>query len=150
MRAARKQRVYLVLFIVLGVSIAMALMLYALSNNINFFISPTQVHNGKAPMHHTFRLGGLVEPGTVHYHKNGLVTFMITDKLNQIKVDYHGVLPDLFKAGRAVVTQGHLQNSNLFIADQVLAKHDNRYMPRQVKQELQHAALLKKQGYSRT
>ncbi|MCW5590180.1 MAG: cytochrome c maturation protein CcmE [Legionellales bacterium] len=136
MRKERKQRLYFIALIITGVSVALGFMLYALSNNINFFISPTQIQQGQAPLHQEFRLGGLVAKNSVHYLKNGEVIFTVTDNQHQIEVHYQGILPDLFKAGRAVVTEGHLQNQQLFIADQVLAKHDNQYMPQQIKQEL--------------
>jgi len=140
MKAQRRQRLYMVLLIAISVSAAAALILVALNKNIDFFLGPSQVMMGQAPKHHTFRLGGIVKPGSVHYSKdNGTVSFEVTDKVNQVLVSYHGILPDLFQAGRSVVTQGELNNKGVFIADQVLAKHDNKYMPKQVSDALQAA-----------
>jgi len=124
-----------------GVGVAVALSLYALRQNIDLFYSPTQVVNGKAPLAHEFRLGGLVKKGSVHTAENGLaVTFVLTDNLRDVPVLYRGILPDLFRGGQGIVAEGTLNNKHQFIADRVLAKHDANYMPPNVKAALKEAA----------
>lgn len=135
MRAKRKQRLWFILVVMACISLAVGLALYAMSRNINLFFSPSQVYDGKAPLHHTFRLGGVVEAGSVHYAQQGLdVMFTLTDNRHQEVVHYHGILPDLFRVGQGIVTQGHLNNKGLFEADIVLAKHGAKYMPRNVQE----------------
>ncbi len=140
MKAVRKKRLLKITLMMLGIGIALSFILYALRQNIDFFFSPSEVMAGKAPKHHLFHLGGLVAFNSIHYgKKNNTIYFSVTDKVNSIPVEFHGVLPTLFKAGRSVVVLGHLQTNHEFVAVEVLAKHDNRYMPRQVKDALQHA-----------
>ena len=125
------------------IMIAVGLALYAMSKNIDLFFSPTQVDQGMAPLHHTFRLGGIVETGSVHYANKGLdVSFALTDNRHQIVVHYHGILPDLFRVGQGIVTQGHLNKHGVFIADIVLAKHGATYMPRVVQEILKKPLTL--------
>jgi cytochrome c-type biogenesis protein CcmE len=140
MHPKRKQRLSYLVFIMLGVSIAIALALYALRQNINLYYTPSQIIKGQAPKNHSFRLGGLVEKGSIVHAKTGLeVGFIITDLVHNIKVSYNGILPDLFRDGQGVVVQGQLTSQGEFQASQVLAKHDEKYMPPIVKDALQQA-----------
>jgi len=134
MNKYRKQKLYWLIFITLGLSIAVALALYALRQNINVFYTPSQVLQGEVPKGRTFRIGGLVEKGSVQHAQKGLsVSFMLTDTANTIKVAYLGILPDLFREGQGIVAQGKLNPEGIFIASQVLAKHDENYMPPEVR-----------------
>ncbi len=140
MNHIHKQRAILIALIISCVAIAAGLALYALQQNINLFYSPSQIAAGQAPPAHEFRLGGLVQMHSVHHDNNSLrVTFGVTDNKNSVLVQYNGVLPDLFREGQSVVADGRLDSHNVFIADQVLAKHDERYMPAAVKTFLKQA-----------
>jgi cytochrome c-type biogenesis protein CcmE len=113
-----------------GLGIAAALVLNAFQNNLVFFFSPTQVVAREAPVQKTFRVGGLVQQGSLKREDDGLtVHFIVTDLTNTVPVIYSGILPDLFKEGKGVVAQGKLGGDGTFRADQVLAKHDENYMP---------------------
>jgi cytochrome c-type biogenesis protein CcmE len=113
-----------------GLGIAAALVLNAFQNNLVFFFSPTQVAAKEAPTQKTFRIGGLVQQGSVKREDDGLtVRFVVTDLANSMPVVYTGILPDLFKEGKGVVAQGRLGADGIFHAEQVLAKHDENYMP---------------------
>ena len=119
---------------------AIGLVLYALSSNIVFFFTPTQVSQGEAPQGRAFRIGGLVEPGSLQ--REGLqVKFRITDNAQTVPVTYTGTLPDLFKEGKGVVAQGQVGADGVFKAREVLAKHDENYMPPEA------AAALEKAGH---
>ena len=128
-------------WIVAGVAVlatAVGLVLYALSSNIVFFFTPSQVAAKEAPQGRAFRVGGLVEDGSVR--RNGLdVSFRITDNARTIPVVYRGTLPDLFKEGKGVVAQGRLDAGRLFVASEVLAKHDENYMPPEAAEALKKA-----------
>ena len=113
-----------------GLGVAAALVLNAFQSNLVFFFSPTQVAAREAPVQKTFRIGGLVQEGSVRRQDDGLTMhFVVTDLANSIPVVYNGILPDLFKEGKGVVAQGRLGADGTFHADQVLAKHDENYMP---------------------
>jgi cytochrome c-type biogenesis protein CcmE len=113
-----------------GLGIAAALVLNAFQNNLVFFFSPTQVAAREAPLQKTFRVGGLVQEGSLKREDDGLtVRFVVTDLAHTIPVVYNGILPDLFKEGKGVVAQGRLGADGVFHAEQVLAKHDENYMP---------------------
>lgn len=113
-----------------GLGIAAALVLSAFQENLVFFFSPSQVAAKEAPIGRTFRVGGLVQEGTVQRDKDGLtVRFVVTDTAQSIPVIYKGILPDLFKEGKGCVAQGKIGDDGVFYADQVLAKHDENYMP---------------------
>ena len=113
-----------------GLGIAVALVLNAFQQNLVFFFSPSQVVAKEAPVNRTFRVGGLVESGTLKRQNVGLtVHFTVTDTAKSIPVVYKGILPDLFKEGKGCVAQGRLGDDGVFYADQVLAKHDENYMP---------------------
>jgi cytochrome c-type biogenesis protein CcmE len=128
-----KRRHRRIAFIIAGLAalaIAATLVLRAFQNNLVFFFSPTQVVAKEAPLNKTFRVGGLVQDGTVVRDGDGLtVRFLVTDTTKSIPVVYKGILPDLFKEGKGCVAQGHLGSDGVFYADQVLAKHDENYMP---------------------
>ncbi|MBS1190906.1 MAG: CcmE/CycJ protein [Rhodocyclaceae bacterium] len=114
--------------VILGV--IAALVLNALNSNIALFISPTEVAAGKAPKEKVFRIGGLVKQGSLARQADGVtVSFVVTDNEKDLTVNYKGILPDLFKEGKGVVAQGKLAGDGLFVANEVLAKHDENYMP---------------------
>jgi len=126
----RHKRIAFILVGLVGISIAAFLVTSAFRNNLVFFFSPTQVIAKEAPVNRTFRVGGLVQDGTVQREKDGLtVRFVVTDTTASIPVVYKGILPDLFKEGKGCVAQGKLDDKGVFHADQVLAKHDENYMP---------------------
>ena len=121
------------LYVALGLmllGVTAALVLNAFRSNLVFFFSPTQVADKEAPLNKTFRLGGLVEQGSLKRLSDGVtVTFVVTDTGKSIPVRYKGILPDLFKQGKGVVAQGRLEPDGVFHASEVLAKHDENYMP---------------------
>lgn len=137
-----KPRQRRLLFVLLGlgaVSVATALVLKALDSNVTFFYSPTQVSAGEAPRQAAFRLGGLVEAGSLQRAADGLdLRFVVTDGAHSIPVRYRGLLPDLFREGKGVVVSGRL-NDAVFTATEVLAKHDENYMPPEAAAALEQA-----------
>ena len=140
MTPLRKQRFILVGLLVLGVSVALGLALLALRENINLFFSPTQVMAGEAPQQANFRLGGMVVDGSVQRPNADLsVEFVLTDTVEQVTGTYKGFLPDLFREGQGIVAQGMLNRNGIFEANQVLAKHDENYMPPEVADALKKA-----------
>jgi cytochrome c-type biogenesis protein CcmE len=142
MHPLRKQRLYIVLFIVFGASVAAGLVFWALQDNMNFFYAPAQIARGEAPAGKTIRVGGLVVPGSLRRSESGLeVHFTVTDNQSQLEIAYQGILPDLFAEGQGVVAVGELRDKGHFRAAQVLAKHDENYMPPEV-----HAALKAGEG----
>lgn len=133
MHPVRRQRLLIVVFIVIGTSLAAALVFWALRDNMNFFYSPAQVERGEAPVGRTIRVGGLVLPGSVKRSASGLeVHFSVSDNQSQLDIVYEGILPDLFAEGQGVVAVGELLPEGRFRAQQVLAKHDETYMPPEV------------------
>ena len=125
---------------VAGFGIAAALVLNAFQKNLVFFFSPSQVVAKEAPVGRNFRIGGLVETGTLKRDNDGLtVRFTVSDTVNNIPVVYKGILPDLFKEGRGCVAQGHVGNDGVFYAESVLAKHDENYMPPEAAQSIEKA-----------
>lgn len=137
----RQKRMVTVVAIVAGVGIATAFALKAFNQNLLYYYSPTQVHAGEAPASRSIRVGGLVENGSLARKPGSMeVTFILTDYAQKVPVSYTGVLPDLFREGQGVVAEGALGDKGVIKADNVLAKHDERYMPREV------ADALKKQG----
>lgn len=139
-----KSRHKKLLVIVLGLSglgIAAALILNAFQSNLVFFFSPTQVARGEAPTDRAFRIGGLVETGSVKREADGLtVRFVVTDTAKSMPVVYKGILPDLFKEGKGVVAEGKIGADGVFNSTQVLAKHDENYMPPEAAHALEQAA----------
>ena len=145
MNPLRKKRLFIVLAIVAGVGIAVALALSALQQNINLFYTPTQIANGDAPQDTRIRAGGLVEEGSVKRSKDSLDTdFVVTDGAKSVTIRYSGILPDLFREGQGIVAMGKLNASGVLIADEVLAKHDENYMPPEVMQALEQSGMLQK------
>lgn len=140
MKVRQKKIVYiLAALVVLG--IAVGLVLYALKNNISLYFTPTQVLNKEAPQGRSFRMGGLVEVGSVKRQSDGLtVHFSITDTAKSMPVVYKGFLPDLFKEGKGVVVHGKIEEGNLFRADEVLAKHDENYIAPEAAYAMKQAA----------
>lgn len=137
---ARQKRLVFVGLAILGVGAASALALTALNSNISYFFSPSQVIAKEAPQDHVFRIGGLVTQGTVKRQDDGLtVHFDVTDNAETVKVAYTGILPDLFKEGSGVVAKGRLGPDGVFYADEVLAKHDEEYVPPEVASTLKTA-----------
>ena len=134
---ARHKRLGFVVFGMVALSLATWLVINALDNNLSYFFSPTEVSENKAPKDHLFRLGGLVKPASVKRLEGVDVEFVVTDNRNDIKVVYSGILPDLFEEGQGVITQGRLGNDGVFKAQEVLAKHDENYMPPEVADALQ-------------
>ena len=140
MKAVRKQRLMLLLFIACGVAAAMGLVLTALQENINLYFSPTQMEAGEAPVGARLRGGGLVVPGSVVRDGESLkVKFDITDGGGVITVHYDGILPDLFREGQGIVAMGELNDAGEFKATEVLAKHDENYMPPEVQDAIDKA-----------
>ncbi len=126
----RQRRMWLVLLAMLGIGLAVALVLYALRQNINLYYTPAQVAGGEAPLQRVLRMGGMVKQGSVRHSKTTVaVSFTLTDGLHEVAVSYQGVLPDLFREGQGVVVQGRLVSSHALLATEVLAKHDEKYMP---------------------
>jgi len=126
----RHKRIAFIVIALASLSIAAYLVASAFRNNLVFFFSPTQVAAKEAPVDRTFRIGGLVQEGTLKRESDGLtVKFTVTDTAQSIPVVYKGILPDLFKEGRGCVAQGKLSADGVFQAEQVLAKHDENYMP---------------------
>lgn len=138
----RKQRRLTLIGGSLGVlGLAIGLVLYALSGSIVFFNSPTDLAEKKIAPGTAIRLGGIVQPGTVQKGQNLAVRFEVTDGNRSVPVAFTGILPDLFREGQGVVTEGKLDGNGLFVATSVLAKHDEKYVPKEV------ADALKKQGH---
>ena len=142
MHPVRKQRLYLVLFVVLFSSAAVGLVVYALSGNINLFFPPAEIAAGKAPVGQPIRVGGMVVEGSVQRSDNSLaVRFELTDYEASVPVVYEGILPDLFGEGQGAVASGKLDEGGVLRASEVLAKHDENYMPPEV------ADALEKSGF---
>ena len=140
MNAVRKQRLILVVSILVGLAIACGLMFYALRQNINLFFTPQQVMAGEAPLETQMRVGGLVEEGSVVRDQETLdVQFVLTDGKGRFTVHYQGILPDLFREGQGIVANGTLVSRTRFEAEEVLAKHDETYMPPEVQDALEKA-----------
>ena len=136
----RSRRKVLVLAIIFGVSTATVLGLTAFEENLLYFYSPTQVKTGEAPQAHTFRVGGLVVDGSVKREPDSLmIQFDITDNEESMTVEYTGILPDLFREGQGIVAMGRFDSNGRFVANEVLAKHDEEYMPPEVAAALQAA-----------
>jgi len=132
----RQKRMVTVVAILAGVGIATAFALKAFNQNLLYYYSPTQIHAGEAPSNRTFRVGGLVENGSVKRQPGSLeVTFTLTDYQQTMPVSYTGILPDLFREGQGIIARGKLDGDR-FVAEEVLAKHDENYMPPEVADSL--------------
>ena len=140
MHPKRRNKLLLILGLLSGVGVIVGLVLYALSQNINLFFSPSDMVQGKAPAHQRIRAGGMVREGSLVRAPDSLkVRFIITDFVEDVEVDYTGILPDLFREGQGIVAQGKLSDDGVFLADEILAKHDENYMPPEVIQALNEA-----------
>ena len=138
MTPTRKRRLIAVLLILAGVSIAAAIASYSLQQNLLYFQSPSDLAQQPIPPGRQFRLGGLVKPGTVDRVDGSLATrFVVTDGPQDVTVEYVGILPDLFREGQGVIARGELDENGLFAASEVLAKHDENYMPPEVADALE-------------
>ena len=136
----RKKRILVVCMMIAGISVAALLILTAFEKNLMYFYSPTEIINGEAPQSRSFRIGGLVVSDTVIRNPDDLkVSFVLTDTVHEIKVIYDGILPDLFREGQGIVANGKLKSENVFVPDEVLAKHDENYMPPEVADALEKA-----------
>ena len=132
MTPTRRRRLIVISLIVAAVAIAATLTLFALQQNMTYLFSPSEVHEGHAPKDARFRLGGVVEEKSIARASDSLkVDFVVTDRFKTIPVEYTGILPDLFREGQSVVATGAMQNGH-FVATEVLAKHDESYMPPEV------------------
>lgn len=140
MNPKRKQRLMLILLATAGVAGAVLLVLFALGQNMNFFYSPSDIAQGHAPLDRDIRAGGMVQEGSVQRDANSLdVSFVVTDFVAEVRVNYQGILPDLFREGEGVVAIGRLQSNGELEASEVLAKHDETYMPPEVSDALERA-----------
>jgi cytochrome c-type biogenesis protein CcmE len=138
----RHKRAAIALGVLAAVGTAVALVLNAFNSNLVFFYTPSQIAAKEAPQGRTFRVGGMVQSGTVV--RDGVtVRFLVTDTAQTVPVRYEGVLPDLFKEGKGVVAQGQLGPDGVFVAREVLAKHDENYMPPEAADAMQRAAKIK-------
>ena len=149
MNPKQRNRLVLITVIVVCVAIAVTLAGIALKENINLFYTPTQIADGEAPMNSTFRIGGLVVEGSVRRNPGDLkIMFDLTDGAKEITVEYEGILPDLFREGQGIIAQGRMTPEGRVKAAEVLAKHDENYMPKEVQHALDTAE--KKEGAAPT
>ena len=140
---SRHKRLILLAGALIALGIATALVLSAFRKNLVFFVTPTQILSGDAPRDRAFRIGGMVQAGSLQRQADGVtVDFIVTDLAHSVKVHYRGILPDLFKEGKGVVAQGRLDAHREFVADQVLAKHDENYMPPEAADALKKGAAV--------
>lgn len=138
MTPRRRKRLLVVVFMLVGLTAATALALKAFNENMMFFYSPTEIKAGKAPENQDFRLGGLVVVGSVRREQNSLtVLFDLTDNNEVVTVSYTGILPDLFREGQGIIARGRLNENGVINAVEVLAKHDENYMPPEVSDALE-------------
>lgn len=144
MNPVRKKRLIIIVAILLGVATTAALGLSALQQNINLFYTPSQIMNGEAPQGARIRAGGLVKEGSVSRSEDSLtVDFIVTDGDADTGIQYRGILPDLFREGQGIVAMGRLNEASVLIADEILAKHDENYMPPEVSSALEKTGMLK-------
>ncbi len=137
----RRKRLFIVLAVLAGVSVAAALAVQAFRDNMMLFFDPSQVVAGEAPRDRAFRVGGMVTKGSVTREPGSLeVRFVVTDFRHSVPISYSGLLPDLFREGQGIVARGRLNESGVFVAEEVLAKHDENYMPPEVAESLKRDA----------
>ena len=142
----RQRRTTLIIGGLVAIGIATFFVLRAFNENLVFFYTPTQIASKEAPTNKNFRIGGMVVQNSLQREPGGLkVAFIVTDMVNSIPVEYSGILPDLFKEGKGVVAQGKLNDKGVFVASQVLAKHDENYMPPEAKSALDSAKACQEQ-----
>ncbi len=142
MKARQKRFIFILVGLVI-LGFASWLVFNALGNNMSYFYSPTEVVQKEAPEDHLFRLGGMVVKDSVQRGKELTMRFAVTDTANVVNVEYTGILPDLFEEGQGVIAQGKLNASGVFVATEVLAKHDENYMPPEVADALKKAGKMK-------
>jgi cytochrome c-type biogenesis protein CcmE len=139
MNPTRKRRLIIVLLVVAAATVAVALIVFALQQNMNYLFTPSQVQSGEATRYKSFRLGGMVKAGSIQRSPDSLkVTFTVVDAGGNMPVEYTGILPDLFRDNQSVIATGHMDNAR-FIANEVLAKHDETYMPKELKDAMAKA-----------
>jgi cytochrome c-type biogenesis protein CcmE len=139
----RRKRLFVVLGILAGVAASVALAVVASRDNVAFYFDPSQIAAGKAPVDRRFRVGGMVVKGSVTRKPGDLeVKFVLTDFAHQVPVEYTGVLPDLFREGQGIIAHGTMGPNGAFVADEVLAKHDEKYMPPEVAASLKQKAAV--------
>jgi cytochrome c-type biogenesis protein CcmE len=144
MNPTRKRRLVIVALVAAAAAVAISLGVYALQQNMNYLLTPSQVQSGQASSYKTFRLGGMVKAGSIQRSKDSLqVTFTVVDASGTMPVEYTGILPDLFRDDQSVIATGHMDNAR-FIATEVLAKHDETYMPKELKDAMAKAHANKK------
>jgi cytochrome c-type biogenesis protein CcmE len=141
---ARQKRMIFIGAVLAGVAVAITLSTLAFRNNLLFFFSPTQIASGEAPTERQFRLGGMVLDGSLERAEGSLtVDFVVTDNVHSVPVSYTGILPDLFQEGQGVVAVGRIDAGGHFTADQIIARHDENYMPPEVAAALEAAEAAK-------
>ena len=141
----RKKRIFVICIVLSGITISVALILTAFEKNLMYFYSPTEGANGSAPEVRDFRIGGIVLKDSVKRNVDNLkVSFVLTDTVSEIEVQYEGILPDLFREGQGVVIEGKLVKENIIHASTVFAKHDENYMPESIKKELEKNQIWQK------
>lgn len=139
MNPTRKRRLTIVLLIFAAAAVAIGLTVFALQQNMNYLFTPSQIQTGEANGYKTFRLGGMVKAGSIQRSSDSLkVTFTVVDATGKMPVEYTGILPDLFRDNQSVIATGHMDNAH-FIATEVLAKHDETYMPKELKDAMAKA-----------
>jgi cytochrome c-type biogenesis protein CcmE len=142
MRLRKQQRLLLVIVALVLLGGATGLVMLALSDSVAFFVTPSDIATRKVEADRRFRLGGLVVPGSIDRSAtDGTIGFALTDQAHEVQVRYRGLLPDLFREGQGIVAQGHLAGDGVFDASEVLAKHDESYMPREVADALKEAGV---------
>lgn len=144
MNPTRKRRLIIVALVVAAAAVATGMIVLALQNNMNYLLTPSQVEAGKASDYKTFRLGGMVKGGSIQRSDSSLkVTFTVVDAGGAMPVEYTGILPDLFRDNQSVIASGHMDGAR-FVATEVLAKHDETYMPKELKDAMAKAHANKK------
>jgi len=139
MNPTRKRRLTVVLLVLAAAVVAIGLTVFALQQNMNYLFTPSQVQSGEAGQYKNFRLGGMVKSGSIQRAADSLkVTFTVIDASGAMPVEYNGILPDLFRDNQSVIATGHMDNAR-FIATEVLAKHDETYMPKELKDAMAKA-----------
>jgi len=140
----RRKRMITVAALVIGMGITAVLLVTAFKQNLMYFYTPTQIANGEAAIDKSIRIGGLVMDGSLKRTNGTLdINFEVTDKANQVPVKYTGILPDLFREGQGIVARGKMNAEGFFVADEILAKHDENYMPPEAQDALDAAKTLK-------
>jgi cytochrome c-type biogenesis protein CcmE len=151
MTPKQKQRFILVSMLIIGIGTGIGLILLALNENINLFFTPSQVADGEAPSNQRFRIGGMVSENSVEKVDGELtVRFKLNDSAKEVQLEYVGILPDLFREGQGIVAEGKLNDNGIFVADQVLAKHDENYMPPEVEHALKMSGKDNYKNYEAT